>query len=1269
MLEERAATTSGDAQSGSSEWRGTDRFEVLSRLGRGGMGVVYEVFDRQRGERVALKTLLHFDADGLYRFKQEFRTLADILHPNLVHLYELVAAEREEVFFTMELVDGTDFLGYVQGARQGGDPLKEAITARSGVKRARASHAPPGALEASRHSKAASPANLDGLRSALRQLVEGVRAVHAAGKLHRDLKPANVRVTPEGHLVILDFGVATELRRHGPAKDVDDGQYPEVVGTAAYMAPEQASGDAPVAASDWYSVGAMLYEALVGRPPFTGSAIDVLTQKLRLRPSEPAFCVQGVPADLNDLCMALLATDPGQRPTADQILRRLGVTPSEPAPAADRVDRPEATHLVGREAQLLALKAAFESTREGRAVAVRVSGLSGMGKSAVVQHFLDDLERRIDVLVLRGRAYERESMPYKAVDSVVDALTRHLVELYENERTVALPDEIWALAHVFPVLRRVPSIDAVPQASVGDPQLVRLHAFGVLRQLFASLSRSQHVVIFVDDVQWGDTDSAALLVELMRPPAAPPLLLITTHRAEESDASPFLIDLRARWPADAEVHDLTVGPLGGDDARRLALHLLGSQDASAEHTADAIARESGGSPFLIEELTRSAAIDIAGPRRSLTLETLVGERVSRLPDDARRLLETVAVGGRPLPVATVGAASDTQESVNQLVALLRARRFVRAGLRDGREVVEMSHDRIRETVVAQIAGPVVRGHHERLARTLEATPDSDPEAITTHLLGAGNKERAAHYAERAAEQALAKLAFAQAARLFQLTCDTISPSSPDARRLQRRVAEACEWAGYAEKAARAYLTAAEGAPSLERVDLERAAAAQLIAAGRIDESVALSRRVLAAVGRTVPGSILGTIFWVVFYRVLSKFLTRKELTKAGELPMAERVRLDALHTMSRGLAVVDAISAMYVKARYLVDALRSGNRYHIVRAAAVEASGGAASGKEGKRERDLFDLARRLAQETRDDEGYALYQITYGISEYVRGRWRPALQMLDEACARLAAARRWQANANVYGVYALVYLGELREARSRTTRLLADAERRGDLYTAVNLRASHPIATWLATDDIEGARRHIRESVGQWSKTRFLVQHWQAMLWEAEIDLYAGDGARAWERLARDGRSLKKSHLLSVQLIRAFTHFILGRSAIASLVTLPDGERRARLAQARHSQRVLAAEGIAWTTVLAALLEASIANVGGDTLRTERALRDAIERSQAAEMSLHGAAARFRLGLLLGGQEGSAMTQRAEDEMKRQDVRVPGHYFRMLVPGSWPASS
>ncbi len=1268
MADQTALNAAPGASTGFAHWKGTARYEVLSCLGRGGMGVVYEAFDRQRQERVALKTLLASNAAGLYQFKKEFRTLADVLHPNLVHLHELVAGENDDVFFSMELVLGMDFLGHVMKAGNERIAQQTGVLTIDTVDRRVRKMPTAGAVvvEVDSAPRTPSPADFDKLRPALRQLVEGVHALHSAGILHRDLKPSNVRVTEEGRLVILDFGVATELKRRAYSGGEND-----VVGTVTYMAPEQASGEPPVAASDWYSVGALLYEAIVGHPPFGGSAIDVLTLKYTVAPTPPASCVLGVPDDLNALCIALLAPDPESRPTAGEILRRLGATPSDQAPGPAVSDAPDTRHLIGREPALRALQDAFDATRDGRAIAVRVSGLSGLGKSVMVAHFLDTLDRRGDVLVLRGRAYSRETVPYKAVDSIVDAVSRHLIDLQARDDSFELPKNLGALAHVFPVLRRVVGVAALPQSTAGDPQMVRQLAFGAMRELFALLSKKQRVVLFIDDVQWGDTDSAALLVELMRPPSSPPLLLLTTHRTEEEDTSAFLADVRTRWPEDGEVRELPVAPLSLDDARNLALALLGSDDVSAQQSADDIARESGGSPFLVEELARGASAyhriamgDTLMARRDVSLDQMLASRVARLSEDARRLLEVIAVSGRPLPVTTVGAAAEAGDAA-QLVAALRSRRFVRASLREGVDIVEASHERIRETIVAQLSPEIAREHHGRLARVLEATPDADPEAIASHLLGAGDRGRAAVYAERAAEQAVAKLAFAQAARLFELTLETIGPSSPEARRLARRTAEACEWAGHAEKAARAYLKAAEGAPPLERVDLERLAAAQLIAAGRIDESAEVSRRVLAAIGRKVPDSVLGTIFAIIVYRLFSAFLLRNKLDEKALAP-EDSVRLEALHAFGRGLAVVDPISANYVKARNLVDALRSGHRTQAVRAMVAEASSVASlGGVAGKRERALWDMVRSLSANGRDPAGYAVYQVTYGVCLYLRGEWRASRDMLDEACARLEAVRRWQANANVFAVYTMAYMGDMREVKLRATRLLADAGRRGDLYTAVNLRASHPMAAWLASDDIEGARRHIRESMNQWSKTRFLVQHWQSMLWESEVDLYAGDGARAWERLARNARPLRRSHLLSVQLMRALTLFVRGRSALASLESLGGAARAERLAEAARTHRALEKEAMPWTGVLATMLAAGIAKAAGDTAATERALRASIERATATEMSLHAEAARNQLGWLLGGEAGEAMVVEAADAMKTMGVRAPERYAGMLLPGQW----
>jgi predicted Ser/Thr protein kinase len=223
---------------------GTERFTVLRRLGAGGMGVVYEAQDLARGEIVALKTLRHVTPAGVYRLKREFRSLAGVAHPNVVCLYELIV-EDARCFFTMELVKGVNFVEYVRG-----DP--------------RAS------------------SSIDRLTSALRQLVDGVSALHRLGKLHRDIKPSNVLVTEEGRVVILDFGLITELypENLGSAEHV-------IGGTPAYLSPEEGAGMPPSEAGDWYGVGVTLYEALTGEIPFRGPVTEVLLRKRECDPPSP----------------------------------------------------------------------------------------------------------------------------------------------------------------------------------------------------------------------------------------------------------------------------------------------------------------------------------------------------------------------------------------------------------------------------------------------------------------------------------------------------------------------------------------------------------------------------------------------------------------------------------------------------------------------------------------------------------------------------------------------------------------------------------------------------------------------------------------------------------------------------------------------------------------------------------------------------------------------------------------------------------------------
>src|SRR5262249_32988990 len=255
------------------EFVGTARFKVVRCLGAGGMGVVYEAYDHERQARVALKTLRSLSADALLNFKREFRDFLDLTHPNLISLGELFS-EGRDWFFTMELVEGWDFLQHVRPAPGGAGRAPSFSSV---------SPSAPTVPEFRPRLRDPSlpPLDLGRRRGALAQLCEGLMALPAAGKVHRDIKPSNVLVTAEGRVVLLDYGLATEQAREAQLSSGD------VVGTVEYMAPEQAAARPVGPPADWYAVGVMLYEALTNEVPFARAALEVLMNKQPVEPAPP----------------------------------------------------------------------------------------------------------------------------------------------------------------------------------------------------------------------------------------------------------------------------------------------------------------------------------------------------------------------------------------------------------------------------------------------------------------------------------------------------------------------------------------------------------------------------------------------------------------------------------------------------------------------------------------------------------------------------------------------------------------------------------------------------------------------------------------------------------------------------------------------------------------------------------------------------------------------------------------------------------------------
>src|SRR5262249_4839164 len=245
------------------------------------------------------------------------------------------------------------------------------------------------------------------------------------------------------------------------------------------------------ASSDWYAVGVILFQVLTGRLPFEGTLAEVLARKQQVDGPSPSEIVSGIPSDLDHLVAALTRRDPIRRPGVDEILATLGngETAAGGSPMLDL--------FVGRTTHLGELKAAFDASRSGRTVVCHVSGRSGAGKSTLVSRFLEGVAGSDGAIVLRGRCYEQESVPYKALDDLVDALAHHLLRLPPPEIERVVPPHMAALARVFPVLERVQTLAdrGLREARSDDLRDVRRHAFAALRSLLAELARQRPVVL------------------------------------------------------------------------------------------------------------------------------------------------------------------------------------------------------------------------------------------------------------------------------------------------------------------------------------------------------------------------------------------------------------------------------------------------------------------------------------------------------------------------------------------------------------------------------------------------------------------------------------------------------------------------------------------------------------------------------------------------------------------------------------------------------
>ena len=573
---------------------------------------------------------------------------------------------------------------------------------------------------------------------------------------------------------------------------------------------------------------------------------------------------------------------------------------------------------------------------------------------------------------------------------------------------------------------------------------------------------------------------------------------------------------------------------------------------------------------------------------------------------------------------------------------------------DGRSTVEPFHDRIVAAVLADVDPARARQIHRDLADVLERADDPDIERLRVHLGAAGETRRAAAYTLQAAARASAALAFERAAALYR---EALTHADTSERpRLEVLLGEALASDGRGIAAAEAFLRAAaalDGEPALE---LLRRAGFERLRSGQIDEGIAVLRQVLASVDMRLAATRGGALLALVGHRLALalrglRFRERRE----SQVPPALLRRADVAWSVgASGLGMVDDIAAGQFQSLALRLSLQAGEPLRICRTLAGEVAFSAVGGTRSRRRTDrLLHTARTLAERLDQPHPRGTVAMTAGIAAYLGGRFRDAHEASDaaEAILRRCPEGAWDlVNAQIFGLAAQVYRGELAAVGRRVAPLLREAEGRGNLYLLACLRGGPALLHTLARGAVDEAAASLAEAERRW-QTRGVPRYWQLKS-RCKLDLYRGDPQAALARLEREWSDL--GTLLRVQLVRVEAHHLRGRCLLAT-----GGPARRILADIR----AIEAQQTPWGDPLAQLLRAGLAARDRDPERAVQHLAAAAAGCEAAHMALFAAAARRRRGELTGGSDGHRWRAAADAWLQAQDVADIPRLLATLTPG------
>jgi eukaryotic-like serine/threonine-protein kinase len=740
------------------------RYQVKKFLGEGGKKKVYLAHDTvlDRDVAFALIKTEKLDEAGRTRVIREARAMARLDHPNIVSVLDF-GDHQGQPFMVLPLLSGGDVEGLIKKATDHKLPLDQAIEIAKAVCR-------------------------------------GLVFAHAKGIIHRDIKPGNVWLSSEGIAKIGDFGLAvaldlSRLTQHGM-----------MVGTVSYMPPEQAMGGEVTSKADLYSLGAMLYEMVTGRPPFIGDdSIAIIGQHINTQPVSPAWHRADLPPALEALIMQLLEKDPQKRPdSAASVLKVLeGIKAGKPVAETAKAEAssPAGNPLyhrvfVGREQELKQLQSAFDGAMSGQGSLMMVMGEPGIGKTALVEQLATYVTLR-GGRTLVGHCYEEGSLslPYLAFVEAMRSyvLSRELKDLQSELGTGAAD-----VARIVSEIRERLKIKLRPQK---DPEEERYRLMQAVTTFLTNAACLQPLLVVLEDLHDADKGTLDMLIHVSRHLSAARLLVVGTYRDIEVDRAHPLSAALAELRRVSSYGRVILRGLNADEVKRMLESI--TRESIPWGIAEVVHRQTEGNPLFVQEVVRFLSEEGLitqkdgrwRPVKDTPLEMnipeglkdVIGKRLSLLTRECNQLLSTASVIGREFMLETLKAVAGMNEEAF-VTALKQAVQLSVLEERSQLGVVRyrFTHAFFRQTLYEEMIAPQRLKLHQQVARALETQFAKRLEEHAaelaehfSHSTDAADLKKAIEYGELAAKRAIEVYAYGEAVRLLDQAIKVQKVLDPD----------------------------------------------------------------------------------------------------------------------------------------------------------------------------------------------------------------------------------------------------------------------------------------------------------------------------------------------------------------------------------------------------------------------------------------------------------------------------------------------------------